>query len=112
MPNRHKPIGKNDETLLSRHEERMARLRKIKDSYNVLSLEGCEIRKPLRDNPGLENELCSHHYVKNSINIRDALYGGRTETTKTWYKTKRENKSTMLMWSVCTHSYANMESFL
>jgi len=30
----------------------------------------------LSENPGLENELCSHPYVKNSpINIRDAFTG-------------------------------------
>jgi hypothetical protein len=29
MPNRHKPIGKNEETLLSRYEETEARLKKI-----------------------------------------------------------------------------------
>ncbi len=63
----------------------MARLQKIKDAgYNVVSIWGCEFRKLLCDNPGLENELCSHPYVKSSpINIWDALYGGRTEATKT-----------------------------
>jgi hypothetical protein len=68
----------------------MARLQKIRDAgYNVVSIWGCEFRKLLRENPGLENELSSHPYVKNSpINIRDALYGGRTEATKTWYRVK------------------------
>ena len=62
----------------------MARVQKIKDAgYNV-SIWCCEFRKLLCDNPGLENELCSHPYVKSSpINIRDVLYGGRTEATKT-----------------------------
>ena len=47
----------------------------------------------MRENPGLENEFCSHPYVKNSpINIRDALYGGRTEATKTYYRSKGEEK--------------------
>ena len=41
----------------------------------------------MRNTPGLENELCSHPYVKNApINIRDALYGGRTEASKTYYR--------------------------
>jgi hypothetical protein len=72
----------------------MARLQKIRDAgYNVVSIWGCEFRKLLRENPGLENELSSHPYVKNSpINIRDALYGGRTETTKTWYRVKEGEK--------------------
>jgi hypothetical protein len=66
----------------------MARLRKIKDAgYTVVSIWGCEFRKLLRNTPGLENELCSHPYVKNApINIRDALYGGRTEASKTHYR--------------------------
>jgi len=46
---------------------------------------GCEFRKLLRNTPGLENELCSHPYIKNVlINIRDALYGGRSEASKTY----------------------------
>ena len=44
----------------------------------------------LREHPGLQNELSSHPYVKNSpINIRDALYGGRTEVTKTYCRVKQ-----------------------
>jgi len=51
----------------------MARLQKIKDdAYNVVSIWGCEFRKPLCDTRGLENEM--HPYDKTSlINIRDAL---------------------------------------
>jgi hypothetical protein len=68
----------------------MARLQKIKNAgYKVVSIWGCEFRKLLRETPGLENELGSHPFVKNTpINIRDALYGGRTEATKMWYKVK------------------------
>ena len=93
MPNRHKPIG-NTGTLENRYEETMARLQKIKDAgYTVVSIWGCEFRKLLRNTSGLENELCSAHYVKNSpINIRDALYGGRTEASKTYYRVKDGEK--------------------
>ena len=50
---------------------------------------GCEFIKPLCDNPDLKNDASSHPYVKNSpINIRDVLYGGRTEVTKTYYRVK------------------------
>ena len=39
----------------------------------------------LRENPGLQNKVSAHPFVENSpINIRDALYGGRTEATKTY----------------------------
>jgi len=44
----------------------------------------------LCDNPDLKKELCSHPYVKYyRINIRDALYRGRTEVTKTYYRVKQ-----------------------
>jgi hypothetical protein len=52
---------------VSRYDEAMARLQKIRDAdYNVVSIWGCEFRKLLRENPGLENELSSDTYVKNS----------------------------------------------
>jgi len=94
MPNRHKPIGNTDETLQNRYEETMARLQKIKDAgYNVVSIWGCEFRKLLRDTHGLGNELCSHPYVKNSpIYIHDALYGGRTEATRTYFRVEEGEK--------------------
>ena len=94
MPNRHKPIGTTDETLQDRYEGTQARLQKIKDAgFNVFSIWGCEFRVVLRETPGLEKELCSHPYVKNSpIYIRDALYGGRTEASKTYYRVKEGEK--------------------
>jgi hypothetical protein len=47
----------------------------------------------LHETPGLENELCSQSYVKNSpINIRDALYGVRTEASKTYYRVEEGEK--------------------
>jgi hypothetical protein len=69
----------------------MARLQKIRDAgYTVVSIWGCEFRTLLLQNPGLENELSSHPYVKYSpINIRDAFHGGRTETMKTYYRVKQ-----------------------
>jgi hypothetical protein len=55
MPDRHKPIGKTDETMQKRYEETKARLQKrVNAGYNV-SIKGCEIRKLLRENPGLQN---------------------------------------------------------
>ena len=58
MPNRHKPIGKTIEILQGRYEETMARLQKIKDAgYKVVSNWGCEFRKLLLQNPGLEQNL-------------------------------------------------------
>jgi hypothetical protein len=91
MPNRDNPIGKTTETLASRYEETMARPQKIKDvGCTVVSFWVCEFRKLLFENPGLENEVSSQTYLKNSpINIRDPLYGGRTEATKTHYRVKQ-----------------------
>jgi len=73
MPNRRKPIGNTEETLLSRYEETQVSLQKIENAgYEVISIWGCEFRKLLRDNPDLKNEQSSHLYVKYSpINIRD-----------------------------------------
>jgi hypothetical protein len=69
----------------------MARLQKIKDAgYTVFFDLGCEFTKLLSENPDLDKELCSNPYLKNSpINIRDALYGGRTEATNTHYRFKQ-----------------------
>jgi hypothetical protein len=91
MPNRDRPIGKTIETLQGRYEETMARLQRIKDAgYTVVSIWECEFRNLLLQNPGLEKELGSHSYVKNPpINIRDALFWGRTEVTKTYYRVKQ-----------------------
>ena len=75
MINRLKPIGKTTETLQGRYEESMARLQKIKDAgYKVVSVWGCEFRKLLLQNPGLEKELVSHSYVKNSQLIFEMPY--------------------------------------
>jgi hypothetical protein len=95
MPNRHTSIGKTEETLLSRYEETMASLQKIRGAgYIVVSIWGCEFIKLLRENPGLENELSSHLYVKNSpVNIRDALYGGRTEATKNMVQSQTRGRN-------------------
>ena len=41
MPNRHKPFGNTDETLLSRYEETEARQKKIENAgYKVVSIWG------------------------------------------------------------------------
>jgi len=70
MPNRHKPIGNTDETLLSRYEETQATLQKISDAgYTVVSIWWCEFKKHLCDNPGLQNELCSKFLCKAFSNI-------------------------------------------
>ena len=69
-------------------------MEKIKNAgYTVVSIWGCEFRKLLRENPGLENELSLHPQFKNSpLNIRVALYGGKTEATKTYYRVNRGEK--------------------
>ena len=70
------------------------RLNKIENAgYKVVSMWRCEFKKLNSENPGLEKELSSHPYFKNSpINIRDALYGSRTEAKNTLYKANRGEK--------------------
>jgi len=56
MPNRHKPIGTTEETLLTRYEETNAGLEKIKNAgFTVVSIWGCDFRKLLREDPRFEN---------------------------------------------------------
>jgi hypothetical protein len=82
MSNRHKPIGNNDETLLRRYDETSE---VAENKTVVIRLFRSEVAS-LKNTCGLQNELCSHPYVKHSpINIRDALYGGRTEASNTYY---------------------------
>jgi hypothetical protein len=76
---------------VARYEETMAGLQKITDAgHKIVSISGCKFRKLLCNNPGLENDLYPHPCVKNSpINIRCALYAGRTDATKKWYTAKQ-----------------------
>ena len=55
----------------------------------------------LREKPRLENELCSHPYVKNSpINIRDALYGVEPKLPRHITESRRGRRYTMWTWSL------------
>ena len=65
IPNRNRPIGKTEETLLKRYKKTMARWQKIGDAGLMLFRFRGEFRKPLRENPVPENELSSHPYLKN-----------------------------------------------
>ena len=78
-----------------------------------VSIWGPNFRNHLRENPGLENALCSHPYVKNSpINIRGALYGGTTEATKTYYRVEEGEKIRyVVVVRLYTIIYVNMASF-
>jgi len=113
MPNRHKSVVNTEEILQNRYEETKARLNKLENAgYNVVSIWGYQITKLLRDNPVLENELCSHPYVKNTpLNIRDALYGGRNKYTKIYYTVKEvediHRVDVIILWP----SFVNMARF-
>jgi len=93
IPNRHKPIGKTEETLHNIYEETKARLQKIENAgYKFVSIWGCEFRKLLRK----KNELCSHHYVRNSpINIRDTFYGVEPKLLKHIAESRKGRRYTM-----------------
>jgi G:T-mismatch repair DNA endonuclease (very short patch repair protein) len=48
MPNRHKPIGNTEETLLSMNDETKARLNKIENAgYKVVSIWGVRVYKTI-----------------------------------------------------------------
>jgi hypothetical protein len=86
------PLANTEEKLENRYEKTIARLQKTNTLVTQLSpsggssLENC-------DTLTLENELCSHHYLKNtSIKIRDVFDGGRTEASKTCYRVKDGKK--------------------
>ena len=80
--------------MYNRYEESKARLQKIENSgYKIVSICVFEIIKLSSENHSLENVHCSQTYVKNSpIIIRIALYGGRTEATKTYYRIKERER--------------------
>jgi len=64
MPSQHKPSN-TDETGQNRYDETTATLQKIENAgYKCVSIWRCEFRKLFSENPGFENELCSHSYVK------------------------------------------------
>jgi hypothetical protein len=72
--------------------------KKSKTRVTLLFRSGGEFRKLVSVTYGLENELCSHPYVKNAIiNILDTLYGGRTEASKIYYRVKKGKESIMWM---------------
>ena len=59
------PIITSPLAKLKRYKETTARLKKIRDAgYKVVSICSFEFTKLLRENPGLENELCSHAFVR------------------------------------------------
>jgi len=103
-----KPIG-NTETVQNMYEKSMARLQKIKDAAYNVSISGCEFRILLREIPGLENELCSHLYIKNSINIRDAFYGVEPRLLK---QSRGRGKDPLCRSHQSTPTFVNMVNFL
>lgn len=64
------PIGTNPLATLKKHcwagMRKQWRRFKTSGAGYVVSICCCEFRKPLLGNPCLENELCSHPYLKNS----------------------------------------------
>jgi len=63
--------------------------KKSKTLVTLMFLSGVSLENYCATLLAFENELCSHPYVKNApINIRDALHGGRTEASKTYYRVK------------------------
>lgn len=66
-------------------------LKKI--GYNLKSMWECDFREFLKKNPSIDNRLNNNPLLMfNYLNPRDALFGGRTEVFKLYYKPKAGEK--------------------
>jgi len=76
------------ETLAERYEQTMARIDLLtRAGYTVKVQWECEFE-------GVANDLRAHPIVRHApLKIRDALYGGRTETMRLYYKIKEGEQS-------------------
>ena len=65
----------------------MIRLRRLRTmGYEVHEIWGCQFQKMKAENPEIVEFLNKHpEMIKDTLNPRDAFYGGRTECFKTTY---------------------------
>ena len=112
MRNRNKPIAKTEETCRTGIRKLKRGCRKSRTPVIILFRSGGLSLENLRENLGLENEICSYPNVKNSpINIRDALYGGRTEAGKTYYMFVEGRRCTIRTLKVCSLTFVKYGKF-
>lgn len=76
---------------LDRTTAKTDRLKKL--GYNLKIIWECEFKEYLKQNPELDTHLNDNPMLMfNGINPRDAIYGGRTEVFKLYYKVKANEK--------------------
>lgn len=84
-----------------------AKLRKFKSlNYHVISIWEHTFNKFLKSNKHLNEEISNHSFMKYSkLNARSAVYGGRNEAGKLFYKVKEGEK--MKFYDYCSlYSYS------
>lgn len=82
------------DTLQKRYETTMNRLRKIEQlGYKIIIAWECEFVNFLKSHPQIDQILNKHReFVHSSFDLRSAVYGGRTEVFKLYYKTRPGDK--------------------
>ncbi|XP_055714733.1 uncharacterized protein LOC129808850, partial [Phlebotomus papatasi] len=85
---------KPNDTMQSRYEGTLKRLDHIRQlGYNLISIWECEFRRMLESDPVLAERLNNHPEVVDSgFDLRSAVYGGRTEVFRTYYKCRPGDK--------------------
>ncbi|XP_055709012.1 uncharacterized protein LOC129805255 [Phlebotomus papatasi] len=85
---------KPNDNMQSRYESTLKRLDHIRQlGYNLVSIWECEFRRMLEADPVLAERLNNHPEVVDSgFDLRSAVYGGRTEVFRTYYKCRPGDK--------------------
>lgn len=81
--------------LLSQNYQRtIAKLKRLKElGYSVVHCWEHDFVRLLKDKPQVHEEITKHAFMQySSLNARDALYGGRNEAGRLYYKTKGNEK--------------------
>jgi hypothetical protein len=114
MPNRHKPIGTEEEALLTRYVERNARLRKMKNAgYTVVSIWGANLENCCEKILALKmNLVCTL-----SLRTLHLIFGSpctavKPRPQKHITESIGGRKLTIWMLLVCTPTFVSMASFL
>ncbi|XP_055714798.1 uncharacterized protein LOC129808916 [Phlebotomus papatasi] len=83
-----------NDNMQSRYEATLKRLDHIRQlGYNLVSIWECEFRRMLESDPVLAERLNNHPEVVDSgFDLRSAVYGGRTEVFRTYYKCRPGDK--------------------
>lgn len=95
LSNRMYQCSKNPtDTLENRFKTTMQRIKKLRNmGYNINFIWECKFRKILKSHPDLKIFLENHSEIINSgFDLRSAVYGGRTEVFRLYYKARPGDK--------------------